>query len=289
MELYRSIWIEDPENRKKIFDNDINVLDCPNCKDRTRIEFPFLATNVKRKFAVWYEPIPDPAIDADIQQYASHFGNDSFYAKAPRIRNWDAFKTKITELESSLYSAGKAPNPSPEMQRELHGFVEYLHKSGQVGKTSPVKSFSRVKREIEWLKQERITAAMLLSLLPFSFILIGESAYSLFRAHILSIAAAFVGTIILWLPLKKLILWLKSGSGIPVTTKHQVGVERLGILFGCVISAPLAGVMYWSWISEEYSGYPRNVIFLPAVFTFGFLGGKLLIRGVFWVVDGFKL
>ena len=123
--LYRSIWIEDRANRKLIYDDQINVVICPKCKVKTKLEFPFLCTNVKEHIAVWYEPYPDPEVDRDIKQYAKHFGPSSFYATAPRIRDWKAFKEKIIELEqrTEMKPAGK---PSLEMRGKMRGFINHI-------------------------------------------------------------------------------------------------------------------------------------------------------------------
>lgn len=45
-ELYRSIWVEEPQNRALILSDAINAVTCPKCKLRQRLEFPFLATNL---------------------------------------------------------------------------------------------------------------------------------------------------------------------------------------------------------------------------------------------------
>lgn len=123
--LYRSIWIENPENRKMIFDDQINVVMCPKCMIKTKLEFPFLCTNAKEHIAVWYEPYSDPEIDKDMKQYAKHFGPSSFYATAPRIRDWKAFKEKIVGLEqcTEMKPAGK---PSPEIREKMRGFINHI-------------------------------------------------------------------------------------------------------------------------------------------------------------------
>jgi hypothetical protein len=43
---------------------------------------------------VWFEPYHDPQIDADVRDYATYMGEDSFYAKAPRVRDWQPFKNQ---------------------------------------------------------------------------------------------------------------------------------------------------------------------------------------------------
>ena len=97
--LYRTIWLEDQGNRDLVFSDKINVVVCPKCKERTKLEFPFLATNIDKNIAVWYEPYHDPQIDADQRSYAQHMGRDSFYAKAPRVSGWEMFKETISKLE----------------------------------------------------------------------------------------------------------------------------------------------------------------------------------------------
>jgi len=94
------LWIEHDVNKKMIFDDKVNYFICSNCNHSERLEFPFLATNTKKKIAVWYEPYHDPQIDEDIAGYAQMTGKDSFYAKAPRISDWNEFKDKISEMEA---------------------------------------------------------------------------------------------------------------------------------------------------------------------------------------------
>lgn len=97
--LYRSVWIEDPAMRDLVFTDRINLIRCPKCGNSGAAPFSLLATNVKRGFAVWYEPYPDPMVDSDRASYARHFGPDSFYAAAPRIKAWELFKETILKFE----------------------------------------------------------------------------------------------------------------------------------------------------------------------------------------------
>lgn len=97
--LYRSLWIEYAENRNLVFEDRVNVVECPSCHGRTRIPFSLLCTNVDRNIAVWYEPFPDEAVDKDLKGYEVVFGPDSFLAMAPRIGDWDEFKRTIRRFE----------------------------------------------------------------------------------------------------------------------------------------------------------------------------------------------
>ena len=128
VELYRSLWIDNPANRQLIFSNKVNRFDCPKCRFHIDTYFPFLAVNTKLQLAVWYEPEPDPAIDKDVADYRKHMGADSFYAKAPRIADWETFKARIVQLENRPGGGGSAPNLSPEMRKGMGDFLKSLGK-----------------------------------------------------------------------------------------------------------------------------------------------------------------
>ena len=135
-ELYRTIWAENPENRSLILDDKINAVTCPRCKHHERLQFPFLCTNVKRGFALWYEPHPDPQIDKDMADYRKHMGAESFYSKAPRISDWETFKEKLLEMEANAPTEASMPSPSPEMQEKWAGFIASLKEQNKTKKTS---------------------------------------------------------------------------------------------------------------------------------------------------------
>ncbi|MBC8228783.1 hypothetical protein H8E77_04450 [bacterium] len=88
-DVYRTIWGENPSNRKLVFDNLINDVECPDCSHIVKIPIPFLYVDVKKQFAVWYEPEKDPQIDEDIANYNKIFNPGNFYATAPRISDWN--------------------------------------------------------------------------------------------------------------------------------------------------------------------------------------------------------
>lgn len=106
-QLYRSLWIEHEKYRDLVLDDHANLITCPSCKTSHRANFSLLCTNVKKQFAVWYEPTHDAQIDKDIALYSAQFGKNSFYATAPRIKNWNAFKEKLTELEKNIKLASQ--------------------------------------------------------------------------------------------------------------------------------------------------------------------------------------
>jgi hypothetical protein len=116
--LYRSIWVEYPENRSLIFNDEINAVTCSHCKHHERLNFPFLCTNVERGFALWYEPYHDPEIDKDMAGYRKIWGPDSFYAKAPRISDWEDFKKKLLEMEAKAPTKASPPLFAAEQQKK---------------------------------------------------------------------------------------------------------------------------------------------------------------------------
>ena len=124
--LYRSLWIEDPQNRSRVYNDEINSVTCAHCKQRARINFPFLCTNVKKGIAIWYEPYHDEAIDNDIRQYSTNFGKDSFYAKAPRIRDWEEFKKVLAEMEREANLKTEDIEISEKLMGQFSGFVGSL-------------------------------------------------------------------------------------------------------------------------------------------------------------------
>ncbi len=123
VQLFRSVWIEQPEHRELIFSDKINRFDCPSCRSEVDSQFAFLCTNVPKRVAVWYEPYPDPQIDRDVAGYRTQMGANSFYALAPRISDWEAFKSKIVELEAQPSGGGKAPTFSGSLLRGLMGMT----------------------------------------------------------------------------------------------------------------------------------------------------------------------
>ena len=117
VELYRSIWVEDAKNRSLIMSDKINAVTCPQCMHHERLKFPFLCTNVKQGFALWYEPYLDPQIDKDVEEYRKHMGPDSFYAKAQRISDWETFKERLLEMEAKTSTKDSVPSVSPKTDR----------------------------------------------------------------------------------------------------------------------------------------------------------------------------
>ena len=98
-QFFRTLWIEDPDNRALIFDDRLHLFVCRHCGQKVHIDTSFLVTNVPGHFSVWYEPHPDPVIDEETVGYAAMFGEDSFYANAPRIADWEEFKETIEKFE----------------------------------------------------------------------------------------------------------------------------------------------------------------------------------------------
>lgn len=96
--LYRSLWLEYPENLELVKTNKLNRFECPQCRYENQIPFSCLCVNAKKGIAVWYEPFPDKYIDEDIENYRKSMGASSFYARAPRIHEWNKFRDEVVRL-----------------------------------------------------------------------------------------------------------------------------------------------------------------------------------------------
>ncbi len=123
--LYRSIWGEYPENRELVMSDKINVSTCTSCNHSTKLNYPFIYTNAKRQFAVWWEPVHDPQIDEDSKGYANMLGDGNYLAAAPRIKNWDEFKKTIIKFENGEL-VGKAGKMSDDLNGQMQGFLDSL-------------------------------------------------------------------------------------------------------------------------------------------------------------------
>jgi Zn ribbon nucleic-acid-binding protein len=126
--LYRTIWIENPGLRDLVFTDQVNMVRCPGCGHTERAPIGLLATNSGAGIAVWYEPSPDPQIDADAQLYRSMPGM-RFLADAPRMRTWVEFKAKILQLEAMQSSKqAKAHNSGGDQGIDLTETHEALQR-----------------------------------------------------------------------------------------------------------------------------------------------------------------
>ena len=98
--IFRSLWSETPGNREKLFNDQINIVTCPECSERIFIPLSLLYVNMERSFAVWFEPVHDDSIDRDAENYRKIFSPpDNYYSLAPRIKTWEQFKLTIQKYE----------------------------------------------------------------------------------------------------------------------------------------------------------------------------------------------
>ncbi len=74
--------------------------------------------DVKKQFAVWWEPVSDSQIDQDAIGYAKMFGEGNFYHTAPRIKNWEEFKRTVRRYDSGELKA----NPIKINQQQQEAF-----------------------------------------------------------------------------------------------------------------------------------------------------------------------
>lgn len=130
--LYRSIWGEYPENRELVMSDKINVANCPSCSFATKIQFPFIYTNAKQHFAVWWEPQYDSQIDKDSVGYAKLLGDDNYLARAPRIKDWSEFKNTILKFENGILK-GSIGSKSEEMKGQVSDMLKRVNSQNKSG------------------------------------------------------------------------------------------------------------------------------------------------------------
>ena len=97
--LYRVVWAETPGMRDMIFADKINWLKCPGCGTESHPAYAMMYVDVKRNFAVWYEPVHDEEIDQELSGYEKMCGAGNFYVTAPRVSDWAMFKETILQFE----------------------------------------------------------------------------------------------------------------------------------------------------------------------------------------------
>jgi len=132
--LYRSIWGEYPENRELVMSDKINVATCPSCKKSTKLAYPFIYTNAKQFFAVWWEPYYDVQIDKDAEGYQNMLGAGNYLATAPRVKDWTEFKETIVKFENGILK-GNPGTVSNEMNQQMQGFLKSMQKSNSKQKS----------------------------------------------------------------------------------------------------------------------------------------------------------
>ena len=123
--LYRTIWGEYPENRELVMTNQINVASCPSCNHATKLQYPFIYTNAKQHFAVWWEPEYDAQIDSSNKEYTRMLGAGNYLATAPRIKSWSEFKNTILKFENEELK-GKPVSMGKELDLQIQGFKKHL-------------------------------------------------------------------------------------------------------------------------------------------------------------------
>lgn len=96
--FFRTIWGENTNNRQMVMNDEINIATCPHCGHKFHLPLAMMYVDVEKGFAVWWEPNHDPGIDSDTAAYRGMFGPKNFYSEAPRIADWNEFKSVINEF-----------------------------------------------------------------------------------------------------------------------------------------------------------------------------------------------
>ena len=129
-DFFRTIWGENEANRSMVMEDRINIAKCPSCGYQFHLPLAMMYVDVQKGFAVWWEPNHDPGIDSDSASYAKMFGVNSYYAKAPRISDWEEFKRVVKEDNDGI----RVGSPIEKMDfKALKGTMNQSKKSGCAG------------------------------------------------------------------------------------------------------------------------------------------------------------
>lgn len=83
----------------KILNDEVNYFICPKCKSKFHIPVGLLFNNMKKHYAIYYNPISFETIDKESAGVKKMFG-DAFYLGNPKkFNDWDLFRTEIRKLE----------------------------------------------------------------------------------------------------------------------------------------------------------------------------------------------
>ena len=125
-EIFKTLWIEFPENRELVFKNSVNLVTCTGCGSPIKIETPLLCTNIKMNFAVWYDPRHDEHVTEEIRKYVKVLGADTYFATAPRIPDWEDFKSTLLKYEQGVIV--NKPLTRPNMDNLINMVAELKNK-----------------------------------------------------------------------------------------------------------------------------------------------------------------
>lgn len=278
MKLYRTIWIEYPENRALVFDDKVNVFTCEKCRFSEKLPIPLLATNAQDHIAVWYEPFPDPQIDEDSRLYAKHMGQNCFYATAPRVREWEEFKQKIVELEQRT-GIKPGANFSHEMKERMRGFIGHIAKRNGPDDLSPAHYNDFSPPSVVYPMRLLIAFGVLF----FS----GYTVNSFFDNELVTILSGLSLGLVAWFISRNFPQWLLRKTNVPKLLRNEKGVHRLCLVFGVVCSI-LTSLYFFLYADDNWGVEEEFFLGIPWIAIGSFLFGKITMRICLWVYEGFR-
>ncbi len=101
--VYTSVNVTlDPGLRDRIFKDDLNRFNCPNCGKNFVLPINLMYHDMDLGFAVWFSPqgeMPEGE-KAVFDRLARSMGIGDYLSKAPATFTWKDFKNKILEFEN---------------------------------------------------------------------------------------------------------------------------------------------------------------------------------------------
>lgn len=124
-----------------LFDNKINVVVCTNCYTKLRAESTLLYDDPEIKYAIWWDPNHDLAVDECVESWRKMYGWGFYLANARRVNEWNEFKRDISRTydpsQDTIISYGSADIlhcQTIELPAEIKHVVkeEHLNKQGHM-------------------------------------------------------------------------------------------------------------------------------------------------------------
>lgn len=99
--FYTSINTNEPEAIHLILEDKINRVNCKNCDFQFTIIKSFLFNNIKKGYALYYNPIDLKSIDKSNESIKKILGEDHYMLNPIKFSNWKDFQNELYKREMS--------------------------------------------------------------------------------------------------------------------------------------------------------------------------------------------
>lgn len=127
--LFTTIRAANAPERALVFNDEAIKPTCTHCGHSVPIaNLSIYYHDATKGFALWYEPVPDPAIDAQMEAFKKGPMGGGYLANAARISDWEEFKATILKYESGELKAEGSDELMKYMEDSVKRFLESANK-----------------------------------------------------------------------------------------------------------------------------------------------------------------